>query len=549
MTLKSTLLATSAMVLSTLASAETLSIRVTEKVGSQELGAFDSPELEAATLQWLGYIDRVIYTPNPIRLDLTDTAFTDGTQGRAAGIYQTLNNDEREQGVGLSNDFFYPETLLVALGAPYRDSTQVMDTEIEISSAYDWDLTVDISQPSSLFEVIAHELVHGLGFISGLRRGRFDEDGSFGTRPYFFDSFIISSGKRLIDMTTNEERNEVFTNQDKVVFSGEATNLYAAEILTFGGGAEGVQLQASAISDEVSLSHWSKEIDPDLLMESASNTDDYFVSFAVLSDMGYGDMLDTQVSVHSSANDSLVLAVKSETLQARARIDSVFLTIPVVEGLTLTPSTTDMTCDQTASAWVCELPELTTNTDHLFGFDVAAEDGEYSMQVDVEHRDYHVDAAPLNNFHNVALSFSSITNVTITGATVTTNKAAGDTVGTLAADHARDADVTFTLVDGAGDNADFDVDGDKIITRGSLARTDNGTYSLSVVASDGTYSVESTVSVTVNIAAVVTPAPPSSGGGGCTVGQPGNSDSTLPMLLLGIALLVMRRRVQSFLSR
>ncbi|HAG72235.1 MAG TPA: hypothetical protein DCL66_08540 [Gammaproteobacteria bacterium] len=314
--------------------------------------------------------------------------------------------------------------------------------------------------------------------------------------------------------------------------------------MTFGGGAEGVQLQASAISDEVSLSHWSKEIDPDLLMESASNTDDYFVSFAVLSDMGYGDMLDTQVSVHSSANDSLLLAVKSETLQARASIDSVFLTIPVVEGLTLTPSTTDMTCDQTASAWVCELPELTTNTDHLFGFDVAAEDGEYSMQVDVEHRDYHVDGAPLNNFHNVALSFSSITNVTITGATVTTNKAAGDTVGTLAADHARDADVTFTLVDGAGDNADFDVDGDKIITRGSLARTNNGTYSLSVVASDGTYSVESTVSVTVNIAAVVTPAPPSSGGGGgCTVGQPGNSDSTFPMILLGMALLIMRRRL------
>ena len=56
----------------------------------------------------------------------------------------------------------------------------------------------------------------------------------------------------------------------------------------------------------------------------------------MLSDMGYGDMLDTQVSVHSSANDSLVLVVKSETLQDRASIDSVVLTIPLVEGLTLT---------------------------------------------------------------------------------------------------------------------------------------------------------------------------------------------------------------------
>ena len=474
MSIKKTLLVMATMVLSTLASAETLSIRVTEKVGSQELGAFDSPELEAATLQWLGYIDRVIYTPNPIRLDLTDTAFTDGTQGRAAVIYRTLNNDEREQGVGLSNDFFYAETLLVALGAPYPDSTQVTDTEIEISSTKDWDLGVDISQPTPLFQVIAHELVHGLGFSSGIRRGQFYEDGSIGARHRFFDSFIYSSGKRLIDMTSNEERNEVFTNQGKVVFSGEATNLYAAEIVTFGAGVvehchdshchsvDGVQLQASAISDEVSLSHWSKDIDPDLLMESGSRADDYFVSFAVLSDMGYGDMLDTQVSIHSSANDSLVLAVKSETLQARASIDSVFLTIPLVEGLTLTPSTTDMTCDQTESAWVCALPELTTNTDHLFGFDVAAEDGEYSMQVDVEHRDYHVDGAPLNNFHNVALV------------------------------------------------------------------------------------VDTTPPPTTTPTPTPTPPTPPSSGGGCTVGETGSSDSTLPMLLLGMALLVIRRRVHGF---
>ena len=419
MNIKNTLLVMGAMVLSTLASAETLSIRVTEKVGSQELGAFDSPELEAATLQWLGYIDRVIYTPNPIRLDLTDTAFTDGTRGRAAVIYRTSNNDEREQGVGLSNDFFYAETLLVALGAPYRDSTQVMDTEIEISSTKDWDLGVDISQPTPLFQVIAHELVHGLGFSSGIRRGQFYEDGSIGARHRFFDSFIYSSGKRLIDMTSNEERNEVFTNQGKVVFSGEATNLYAAEIVTFGAGVvehchdshchsvDGVQLQASAISDEVSLSHWSKDIDPDLLMESGSNTDDYFVSFAVLSDMGYGDMLDTQVSIHSSANDSLVLAVKSETLQDRASIDSVVLTVPLVEGLALTPTTGDMSCTETEVAWVCALPELTTNTDHLFGFDVTAEDGDYTMQIDVEHQAAHVDAAPLNNFENVTITIDT----------------------------------------------------------------------------------------------------------------------------------------------
>ena len=118
-------------------------------------------------------------------------------------------------------------------------------------------------------------------------------------------------------------------------------------------------------------------------------------------------MLDTQVSVHSSANDSLVLAVKSETLQARARIDSVFLTIPLVEGLALTPTTGDMSCTETEVALKCALLELTTNTDHLFGFDIAAEDGDYSMQIDVEHQAAHVDAAPLNNFGNVTISIDT----------------------------------------------------------------------------------------------------------------------------------------------
>ena len=468
MKFKKTLLLTAVMVLSSLSSAETLSIRVTEEAGGQELGVFDSPELEASTLQWLGYLNRVIYSPNPIRLDLTDTAFTGNTIARAGIIYRTSYNDEREQSVGLSNDFFYAEPLLIALGATYRPSVLERDIELQISSVAVWDLTVDINRSTYLFETLAHELVHGLGFASGIR---------YNHRPLrhrFFDSFIVSSGQRLIDIKTFEARNAVFTNQGNVVFSGEATNLYAAEIVTFGAGAvehcsgthchsvEGVHLHAAATMAEASLSHFSREIDPDLLMESGSRTGDYFVSFAVLSDMGYGDMLDTQVSVHSSANDSLVLAVKSETLQARASIDSVFLTIPLVEGLTLTPSTTDMTCDQTESAWVCALPELTTNTDHLFGFDVAAEDGEYSMQVDVEHRDYHVDGAPLNNFHNVALV------------------------------------------------------------------------------------VDTTPPPTTTPTPTPTPPTPPSSGGGCTVGETGSSDSTLPMLLLGMALLVIRRRVHGF---
>ena len=400
------------LLVSTMATADTFSVRVVDGFLSQDAGEFDSPELEAATLDWLNRLSRVTYSPNPIRINLADIAFTDGTLGRAGRALQGSNsNDEITESVGLSAEYSHTHPVLIARGAPYRSESSMHEGTINISSVEDWDTTVDIDNPSNLYEVLTHELVHVLGFGSNLQRGDSAVNGSWccgdRQRPGSYDSFIYSSGERLVEMETNEERNEVFSNEGNVVFSGAITNLYAADIVTFGGGAEGVQLQASTTYEEVSLSHFAYAVDPDLLMEPGGIAKDFFVSFAVLADLGYGDMLDTQVRVHSSASDSLVQAVKSETLQARARIDSVFLTIPLVEGLALTPTTGDMSCTETEVAWKCALPELTTNTDHLFGFDIAAEDGDYSMQIDVEHQAAHVDAAPLNNFGNVTISIDT----------------------------------------------------------------------------------------------------------------------------------------------
>jgi hypothetical protein len=406
------LLALLILVAPSVAMANTFQIKVVDGFLSQDAGEFDSPELEAATLDWLNRLNRVTYSPNPIRINLADIAFTDGTLGRAGRSFQGSNsNDEITESVGLSAEYSHTYPVLIARGAPYRSESSLDEGDIYISSVEDWDTTVDIDNPSNLYEVLTHELVHALGFGSNLQRGDSAVDGSWccggHQRPGSFDSFIYSSGERLADMETNEERNEVFSNQDNVVFSGSITNLYAADIVSFGGGADGVQLQASATYEEVTLSHFAYAVEPNMLMEPSGYAEDFFVSFAVLADLGYGDMLDTQVRVHSSDNDSLILAVSSETLQDRASIDSVVLTVPLVEGLALTPTTGDMSCTETEVAWVCALPELTTNTDHLFGFDVTAEDGDYTMQIDVEHQAAHVDAAPLNNFENVTITIDT----------------------------------------------------------------------------------------------------------------------------------------------
>jgi hypothetical protein len=183
----------------------------------------------------------------------------------------------------------------------------------------------------------------------------------------------------------------------------------------------------------------------------------------------------------------------------------------------------------------------------LLGADVVASDaltsadnGSYSLTVQARTPTGYA----LESVFDVVVSINPITNVALTSSTITQNTSAGSVVGTLSADHALDGEVSFSLVDGVSDNAGFEIDGDEVKTSESLARSDNGTYSLVVVASDGEYSVESTIAVVVNIPALVTPEPPSSGGGGgCTVGAPGQSDGSLPLLMLGLALMWVRRRI------
>ena len=67
---------------------------------------------------------------------------------------------------------------------------------------------------------------------------------------------------------------------------------------------------------------------------SVSGTE-MFVSFAVLSDIGYGDMLDTLLTTHSIQASNIVFSVRSETLQDRTSLDSIILTIPATDGITV----------------------------------------------------------------------------------------------------------------------------------------------------------------------------------------------------------------------
>ena len=93
--------------------------------------------------------------------------------------------------------------------------------------------------------------------------------------------------------------------------------------------------------------------------------------------------------------------------------------------------------------------------------------------------------------------------------------------------------------------SDFTPEGNGIYVATVTAGKTSGDATITVNLDDGSASVviESSSIKLVAPAPAPTPVPPSTSGGGCTVGQPGNSDSTFPVLLLGMGLLMLRRRL------
>ena len=620
----------------------------------------------------LKLLNRVVWLPNALEFPMKAFIGDYGPNFVGSGGPSFMPHiDATEYGLRPDVDYAKPAMALLTDGESWvnrEDWEQSSFGTIGLTSASRFSRSINFTEGDwwSYLPVILHEGLHVLGMTS--RVGDIGEEWGLDLQYTYqqspYDVFIRHLGAEvelLADMS-EEQQIAVKRGGDDVVFVGEQSNAHSALVMN----GEGYDPMGNVIlyalnegdPDENFISqpvshvdmHNHPEKDENLMAPAGGNTLELGIVAYMFSDMGYGPVVDSVVtspdtnintlSIHTQAIVSDLVDIPND------RVEHMVVTILLPQGLSFGAFSDDpavcVVDGANALKAVCTYADLLTNTASMIDVVLVGEDGAYTVELDVEHQQRHVDGVPVNNFFSaavlmgsnplsnlalsapaveadtesdavigslsvenssddgvtyslvnggseglfilsgsdvvvtqalsasnngtyslsvqattdlgfvlentfdVAVSINPMTGVSISGATVSANKSAGAAVGTLSADHALGADVTFTLVDGAGDNADFDVDGDKIITRGSLARTDNGTYSLSVVASDGTYSVEGTVSVTVNIAAVVTPAPPSSGGGGgCTVGQPGNSDSTFPMILLGMALLMIRRRAVS----
>ena len=489
--------------------ADTFDVLVVDNPFDLNPEPFENPQLGAASEEWLKYLDRVIYSPTPINLGLSDVAFISETLG-SAGVSYLAPGDAHEADLGLETRYSYTKSQLIALGAN-PSSFYGTAQDIIIDSETNWDVAVNRSEPSELYYVLAHEMLHGLGF--GSRLSILGENdplngqwlGAAESQPSIFDSFMRSSGDLVVDMATNEERAEVFYNQDNVVFSGPVTNLYAQELLSF-GASDGVQLNASATYQNITLSHFSYSIDPDVVMEPSGNGTEMFVSFAVLADMGYGDMLDTLLTTHSVQASNTVFSVRSETLQDRASLDSIILTIPATDGITVDSAQDGVNCTTLDSSVACSLDgSYATNADHLISIDFDGIPGIYDLMVDVEHRAPHVDANPLNNFLavSVQVGVNPVTGVALDSSNIDEGTGADTLIGSLSVISSADfaGNVVYSLVQGEGDthNGNIDLVDGQIVSSAVLDHENVSSLSIRVEALlDNGFSFQEQLSIAVN---------------------------------------------------
>lgn len=120
------------------------------------------------------------------------------------------------------------------------------------------------------YNVVMHEIAHGLGFTTGI-----NEDGSAPPDDLFvvFDRLVLdNSQNRFWDEMTQSQRAQSVTNDRNVAFAGNASVSGAtAQGLDAGNGADGSGRPLIYVPDPFepgsSLAHWDTQAFPDLLME------------------------------------------------------------------------------------------------------------------------------------------------------------------------------------------------------------------------------------------------------------------------------------------
>ena len=313
----------------------------------------------------------------------------------------------------------------------------------------------------------------------------------------------------------------VYRGGDDVVFVGEQSNAHSALVMNGEGydSMGNVILYAlnegdpddSFISTVVSHvdmnNHPEKE--ENLMAPAGGNTLELGIVAYMFSDMGYGPVVDSVVTSPDTNINTLSIhteAIVSDLVDiSNDRVEHMVVTILLPQGLSFGAFSDDpavcVVDGASALKAVCTYADLLTNTASMIDVALVGEDGAYTVELDVEHQQRHVDGVPVNNFFSAAVLMGSnpLSSLALSAPAVEADTESNAVIGALSVENSSDDGVTYSLVNGGSEGL-FILSGSDVVVTQALSASNNGTYSLSVQATtDLGFVLENTFDVAVSI--------------------------------------------------
>ena len=341
--------------------------------------------------------------------------------------------------------------------------------ELDVGVAYNADVEFDYflgeipsTTVNSFVLAALHEFVHGLGFGSNVSYSP-----SSDYTPSLFDRHVRLAGAnptRPEDMTP-EQRAMLHRAQDNLRWVGPATSEAAGRILTAGQDQGEVFLDGGGA---YSISHLSSNERFQIMSRSSPSNSPIRLGIVayMLSDMGWGPVIDSQVTASPSGQNKVQVEVSTDAL---AEAEQLLVNLQLPEGISVADMiASPATCEITGQTTACRYTRLSGNG--MIEYTLTGEPGIYEVKADVDHQAPHVDENPVNNFATarVQVGENTIQGVTLDPAEVAGMLPVGTSVGRLRVTGPAGIDHSFALARGGEHNACFRIEGDQVLTRTEL---------------------------------------------------------------------------------
>lgn len=476
------------LLLASSATATTIEVRYLDEPGE---GAFDETPLDplptnpGTTLgeqrryahdYAVSLLERMVWIDNrwPVYSDVSFHRF--GVPGSSAIARDETGLLSEQDGYRISDLLFAAQNPGLADPVTTRGESPTLITTYD--PGFEFDLTVGESLaaaspiPGLLVSTAMHEFVHGFGFVSHVTDSGFISSlppyQEYVYEPSLFDHHVRHVGAtpdRPEDMI-QEQLDALLTAGDNARWVGSATSAAAGRILTSGREGGEVFLFAPNSFNGAALSHLSDTVRPYQLMSTSSGgTTNLGIAAYMLSDMGWGPVIDSSVTAAPTGQDRVQVEVNTD-----ATAEQLLVNLHLPEGVSVEDTTASpATCETTGQTTACRYTRL--NGAGSIQYTLTGTPGFYDVAADVDHQALHVDPIPVNNFavaQQVQVGENTIQGVTLDPGQVAEAQPVGTLVGNFQVTSPADIDHTFALATGGEHNACFRIEDDRLLTTTEL---------------------------------------------------------------------------------